>query len=119
MSTPHDAASELEQLLSELVDGELSYLQQQHLTALLRDDPALQQKYRDYLLLDALLRWEQPQAPAVPRRRWRVLPSIVRAAALLAAGVLLAVGGYLVHSWQGHPLQKWEPRVVAVDEGDG
>src|SRR5437763_8454369 len=92
MSESRDPASELEQLLSALVDGELSYLQQQHLTALLRDDPALQARYRDYLLLDALLRWEQPEAaaPAPPRapRRWR---RRIGWFAALAAAVLVAV----------------------------
>src|SRR5438067_2407186 len=99
MSTPHDAARELDQLLAALVDGELSYVQQQHLSALLRDDPALQKKYQDYLLLDALLRSEQPEtAAATPARapatglrrvpRWRTW---VGFAGALAAGLLAAL----------------------------
>jgi hypothetical protein len=101
MSSPHDAGSELDQLLMALVDGELTYVQQQHLAALLRDDPALQEKYCDYVLLDAMLRWEQPDAAASPqppaRRRWRLG---FRLALTAAAGLLLVVSGYLVHSWQ-------------------
>jgi ferric-dicitrate binding protein FerR (iron transport regulator) len=95
MNTPRDPASELDQLLMALVEGELTPVQQQHLSALLHDDPALQAKYRDYLLLDAMLRWEQPEAPVsspardkpAKIRRWVAL------AAALAAGVLmLAIG---------------------------
>src|SRR4051812_40253427 len=51
MNAPRDPASELDLLLMALVEGELSPVQQQHLSALLHDDPALQAKYRDYLLL--------------------------------------------------------------------
>ena len=58
----------------------------------MRDDPALQKQYRDYLMLDALLRWEQPE-PAAPTparrpRRWR---RALGWATALAAGLLLAV----------------------------
>jgi hypothetical protein len=101
MSAPDDAAAELDQLLAALVDGELTYVQQQHLAALLRDDPALQEKYCDYLLLDSLLRWEQPEAaaprPAAAPWRWRLG---WRLAGMLAASLLLVVTGYLVNSWQ-------------------
>src|SRR5262249_25408854 len=62
------------------------------------------QKYRDYLLLDALLRWDQPEAVATPgpppmssRRRWG---RGFRLVGVLAASLLLVVSGYLVHSWQ-------------------
>src|SRR5262249_11416728 len=79
-----------------LVDGELTYEQRQHLAVLLRDNPELQQKYRDYMLLDAMLRWEQPavtpapEPAATPRSRlWRLGMYL---AGPLAAGLLLAVG---------------------------
>ena len=77
MSSSFDAEKELKQLLMDLVDGELSYVQQQHLAALLRDDPGLQAKYREYLLLDSLLHWEEPAAMPFPsphssRRWWRL-----------------------------------------------
>ena len=62
MSTPADGPAELDRLLSALVDGELSVAEQQHLAALLRGDPALQKRYADYMLLDALLHWEAPAA---------------------------------------------------------
>jgi hypothetical protein len=104
MTPPGEAARELEQLLMALVDGELTAVQCQHLAALLRDDPALQKKYRDYLLLDALLSWEQPEvatatAAAPPRR----LARAVRLVGALAAGLLLVIGGYLLHSWREPP----------------
>jgi ferric-dicitrate binding protein FerR (iron transport regulator) len=92
MSLPGDAPKELDQLLMALVDGELSYVQQQHLAALLHADPDLQQKYRDYLVLDALLHWEQPEAaPAAPVRRRRRWWYALGGTAALAAGLLLAV----------------------------
>ena len=100
MSSSFDPEKDLEQLLGELVDGELSYVQQQHLAALLRNNPALQKKYQDYLLLDALLHWEQPAVVPVPvsdaprrPRRFR------RLTWLLAACVLLALGVAFVHYW--------------------
>jgi hypothetical protein len=98
MSSPHDAAAELDQLLAVLVDGELTYVQQQHLAALLRDDPALQEKYCDYLLLDSLLRWEQPLAASPPTGAWRRRLGFHLAWAV-AAGLLFVIGGYLVHAW--------------------
>jgi hypothetical protein len=96
MSSPRE--QELDGLLAALVDGGLSYAEQQHLAALLRDDPALQERYRDYLLLDAMLQWEAPAVPAArtgspsPRRRFR--PRVLVAA---AAGLLLLLFGSLFH----------------------
>lgn len=98
MSASFDPEKDLEQLLAEMLDGELSYHQQQHLAAILRDNPILQKKYQDYLLLDALLHWEQPAlastsiTDSLPRpRRLRFLVW------MLAACVLLALGVFLVH----------------------
>jgi hypothetical protein len=103
MSPSLDPEKDLEQLLIELVDGELSYVQQQHLAALLCNNPALQEKYRDYLLLDTLLGWEQPAAASLPRfdsprppRRFR------RLAWMWAACVLLALGSVVVYRWLSH-----------------
>jgi hypothetical protein len=103
MSSSFDPDKDLEQLLMDLVDGELSYVQQQHLAALLRDNLALQKKYQDYLLLDALLHWEQPAAVPLPisdspRRPWGFL----RLAWMLAASVLLALGISLVYRLLPH-----------------
>jgi hypothetical protein len=91
MSTPSEPINELQQLLSAVVDGELSYAQQQHLAVLLRDNPALQQQYSDYLLLDSLLRWEQPEPVAIPARRLPRWRSGLYLAGALAASGLLAV----------------------------
>src|SRR5215468_8415742 len=93
MNDPRNNPDELDRLLAALVDGTLSYDEQQHLAALLRDDPARQEQYRDYLLLDAMLRWEQPEpTPAEPvRRPWRWRRALFGAVAALAAAVLAAV----------------------------
>ncbi len=116
MNSPPNPDHELDQLLMALVDGVLAPEQQQHLAALLRDDPRLQEKYLDYLLLDALLRWEQPErtsvpVPAVPtaggetaeqaaeppRPHRRFTSHLILG---LAAGVLFALGAYTFHHWQ-------------------
>ncbi len=92
MSTPGDAPSELERLLMALVEGGLSPAEQERLAALLRDDPALRQRYVDYMLVDALLQWEGPEPPRpAPARRSRRWWFAAAGAAALAAGVLLAV----------------------------
>jgi hypothetical protein len=93
MTPPGDDPSELERLLMELVDGELSPSDRERLAELLRGQPALREQYLDYLLLDSLLHWEQPvaarPAPARPAGwgRWYV----TAAAGALAAGLVLAV----------------------------
>lgn len=119
MNTPRDPASELDQLLMALVEDELSPIQQQHLSALLHDDPALQAKYRDYLLLDAMLRWEQPE-PAVASSNDSTLARAKRAprlqvwlglAVAVAAGLLLAVG-----IWSVGPKPKSVTKDVAAVE---
>jgi len=85
-------SEELDQLLSALVDGDLSETEQLHLAALLRDDADLQRQYLDYLVLDSLLRWEKP-ALATP-----VQPSVARrvvfhkVAWALAACLVVTVG---------------------------
>ena len=124
MNAPRDPTSELDQLLMALVEGELSPVQQQHLSALLRDDPALQAKYRDYLLLDAMLRWEQPE-PAVPTSKdqsalTRAKPSRrqiwLGLAVAVAAGLLLAVG---IWSVQPRAKDAWKEKdIVAVEPTD-
>lgn len=100
MSSFFDPEKELERMLMELVDGELSYVQQQHLAALLRNNPVLQAKYRNHLLLDSLLRWEQPAAVPMPARS---LPptkrSFSRFVWIPAACVLLALGVSLAFRW--------------------
>jgi ferric-dicitrate binding protein FerR (iron transport regulator) len=101
MSSSVDPEKELERLLMDLVDGELSYVQQQHLAALLHNNPALQAKYREHLLLDSLLRWEQPAVVPIPSpdspRRLRRFPRLVWM--LAAACMLLALGVSLVIRW--------------------
>lgn len=105
MTSPREAARELEQLLMTLTDGELSYQQQQHLMALLRQQPELQRQYRDYLLLDALLHWESPAVPVLPaplptgRMHVTRLPRFHWLAGL-AAGLLLILGGYQLRTWE-------------------
>lgn len=91
-----DPAQDLDQLLTEVVDGELSHVQQQHLAVLLRDNPVLQKKYRDYLLLDSLLRWEQPAVVPSPtpdslrsKQHFRFLAWLLAACVLLALGISL------------------------------
>lgn len=117
MSSPLDPTHDLEQLLRDLVDGELSHAQQQHLAALLRNDPLLQKHYRDYLLLDALLHWEQleivplPAADA-PRRPHRFRPLLC----LLAASVLVVFGVYWLYRWPAEA-ERGGPPSLAV-EGD-
>ena len=114
MNTPRDPASELDRLLMALVDGELTPVQQQHLSALLRDDPALQAKYRDYLLLDAMLRWEQPEAAAATPARGKPLSRArhwLGLAVAVAAGLLLAFG-----IWALRPQAKDAAKDVAAVE---
>jgi ferric-dicitrate binding protein FerR (iron transport regulator) len=114
MNTPRDPASELEQLLMALVDGELSPVQQQHLSALLRDDPDLQTKYRDYLLLDAMLRWEQPDAAITTPARRKAVSNLrvwLGLAVAVAACVILAIG-----IWTLRPAVKNVPKEVAAVE---
>lgn len=116
MTPPCDPDHDLERLLMGLVDGELSPAERQHLAALLRDDPALQQQYRDYLLLDALLSWEQPQSverEQTPDPSTHVTLHAQRAVrpvllAVAAAAVLLATGVFLL--WP----RAQPPGVVAV-----
>ena len=85
----------LDDLLPNVVDGQLSEAEQLHLGALLRDDPAAQQKYLDYLMLDAQLLWEKPVARAsatretADRSRWFSMPAVRWG---LAASVLLLLG---------------------------
>ncbi|MBA4065975.1 MAG: hypothetical protein C0501_20100 [Isosphaera sp.] len=81
---------DLDRLLSAAADGELSEHDRLHLAVLLRDDPAARDRYAEYMLLDALLRWEKPAAPAAepaPRRH------VLRVAGwAVAAGLLVGVG---------------------------
>jgi len=114
MNTPRDPTSELDQLLMALVDGELSPVQQQHLSALLHDDPALQAKYRDYLLLDAMLRWEQPE-PAVttpaPAKSVSKVGKWMGLAVAVAAGLVVAFG-----IWTLRPQGNHAPKEIAAVE---
>ncbi len=55
---PGDSVPDLDRLLMELVDGELTPAQQLHLMTLLRDDSAAREQYVEYLCLDSLLAWE-------------------------------------------------------------
>jgi hypothetical protein len=50
---------DFDDLLMQLVDGELDSQQQHELAILLRTDPIARARYVDYLLLDSLLSWEQ------------------------------------------------------------
>jgi ferric-dicitrate binding protein FerR (iron transport regulator) len=97
--TPGDPAGELDRLLAALVEGGLSPAEQGRLSALLREHPELRTKYLDYLLLDSLLQWEQPEParpePRRPARRWW---PVMAAAGALAAAVLAAV-----LLWPRHP----------------
>ncbi|HVK16182.1 MAG TPA: hypothetical protein VM533_04480, partial [Fimbriiglobus sp.] len=93
MNTPDEPQGELDRLLAAAVDGELSSADEARLAELLRDDPARRQQYLDYMLIDSLLQWEQPEpvtlvAPAAPRRPWRRWNLAIGA---LAAGVLTVV----------------------------
>jgi hypothetical protein len=96
MISPDEAPNELDRLLMAVAEGDLSPAAQERLATLLRDDPALREKYVDYLLVDSLLQWEQPGAaepapvPQVPRRsrRWWAAAALAGA---IAAGVLAAV----------------------------
>jgi hypothetical protein len=97
--TGGDTPDELEGLLMGLVDGDLSPVESERLADLLRDDPALREKYVDYLLVDSLLHWEQTTAvpaptPAPPRPRRRLWPAVATAGAL-AATLLVALGLWL------------------------
>jgi hypothetical protein len=93
--TPDETPDEFEGLLMALVDGGLSRAEEDRLAELLRDFPALREKYLDYLLVDSLLRGEGPgevTAPPSPprppsRRRW----PLVVAAVAIAATALVAV----------------------------
>lgn len=87
-------AEDLDRLLSAAADGELSAADQLHLAVLLRDDPAARAAYLEYMLLDALLRWEKPQPvpaapvePARPRRTLRRAGWVLVACLLVGAGV--------------------------------
>jgi hypothetical protein len=86
-------AGELDRLLSAAADGELSEHDRLHLAVLLRDDPAARERYAEYMLLDALLRWEKPAAPAEPAPRRRVLRV---AGWAVAACLLVGVGAVAI-----------------------
>jgi hypothetical protein len=119
MSSSFDPAKDLEQLLMDLVDGELSYVQQQHLAALLRDNPTLQKQYQDYLLLDALLHWEQPEPVPHSSPDSSMRPRFYRRWGWLLAGcVLLALGFALVHRWTGDSKREGSsPSTAGLDLG--
>ena len=77
MDDSPDPNQELEPLLVELVDGELTPAQRLRLMALLRDDPAACRRYTKYLMLDSLLAWElslvaKGVGGAAARSEWRV-----------------------------------------------
>jgi len=99
---------EIDALLSKAVDGELTEAERLHLGALLRDDPACQEAYVDYLLLDSLLHWEKPVVANAARRPLFARP-IVRWA--LAACLLLATGTGLVMMTWPEPAEA-EPALV-------
>jgi hypothetical protein len=58
---------DLDRLLMKLVDGELTPVEQLHLMALLRDDPAAREQYVKYLCLNSLLTWELSLGGKDPR----------------------------------------------------
>jgi hypothetical protein len=70
---PKDPAQDLDRLLMVLVDGELTPVQQLHLIALLRDDPAARKQYVEYLCLDSHLEWELSPGGKGPRGRAKAL----------------------------------------------
>ncbi len=49
---------EPDRLLARLLEGELPEAEREQLNRLLRDDASLRRLYREYMVLDALLRWE-------------------------------------------------------------
>ncbi len=49
---------EPDRLLAKLLEGELPEAEREELNRLLRDDASLRRLYREYMILDALLRWE-------------------------------------------------------------
>jgi hypothetical protein len=63
-----DRDRELDRLLMELVDGELSPEQQSRLMELLRDDPAARARYVRYMLVDSHLAWAPSAAMRDPSR---------------------------------------------------
>lgn len=96
MSGPGDASKQLDDLLAILNERELTASEGERLNALLRGDPALQGKFLDLQLLDAMLGWEQPTTatqsalavrPVKSRHRWPVVAAVA-AAVLVGAGLL-------------------------------
>jgi ferric-dicitrate binding protein FerR (iron transport regulator) len=105
--------AELWPLLSALVDGTISAADHERLEAMLRDDRAVRDAYRDFMQLESLLAWElaapatgaetpperpRPSRPAArhSRRPWRrsaawLLPLALAAAAAAAVAVLPAI----------------------------
>ncbi len=105
--------AELWPLLSALVDGTLAAADQERLEAMLRDDRAVRDAYRDFMQLESLLAWElaapatvsetpperpRPTRPAArqPGRPWRrsaawLLPLALAAAAAATVAVLPAI----------------------------
>ena len=104
---------DLEKLLVELMDGELTPAQRRQLRDLLRDDPAACRRYTKGLLLDSLLAWElsdvgkntwgHPESPGFRAdgedrpgaRRWWARPrrAVAVAAAVVAAALAILAGG--------------------------
>ena len=70
---PEGPLQDLDHLLMELVDSDLTPVQQLHLMALLRDDPAAREQYVRYLCLNSLLTWELSLGGKDPRGKAEAL----------------------------------------------
>ena len=113
MGDPTRPDGDLEKLLMELMDGELTAAQRRQLRDLLRDDPAACRRYTKGLVLDSLLAWELsdvgkntwglPETPGFRvaeedrpgARRWWARPrrAVAVAAAVVAAALAILAGG--------------------------
>jgi len=91
---------ELESLLMDLTEGELSSEQSQRLVAMMRRHPAAKQQYLEYCQVHTMLAWEHgvlgelqlPElstTPELPSSSFRLWKPLAMAAALVLAGVAL------------------------------
>ncbi len=106
---------ELQSLLMEMTEGELSPQQRHRLAEVMRQHPAAKQQYLEYCQVHTMLAWEHGvlgdlQLPNTPEpssdsfSSWKPLattPSLVRVAALVAGVILFA--GVILWSQSGAP----------------
>ena len=104
MSHDRPPLPELDQLLSGLLDGQLTDEQHSRLQDILRDDAAAREKYRSTMLLDAGLSiecgWEADTAATRPTSQHEDSPLSVRPWGWIAQGALAASILVAVLLWQ-------------------